>query len=72
MMMYGWVIGLVLLVILIVVLNKKGRLFQKNRGNISDTNSEKSSLEVLKKRYAEGEIDKDEFNEKKVELKETD
>lgn len=52
------IVGIVLLVVWVV---------QKAAGGGSDRN-EKSALEILKKRYAQGEISKEEFEEKKRDL----
>lgn len=64
-MMYGWIIGVILVVILIVALGKGG-LFQRNTGTTNN-----SAMETLKNRYAKGEIDKAEFEERKAELEKT-
>ena len=43
-------------------------LVVSTRGGISGSRSEESALEILKKRYARGEINKEEFEEKKKDL----
>lgn len=43
-------------------------LVQSTSGGSQGARSEESALEILKKRYAKGEIDKKEFEEKKKEL----
>lgn len=53
-----WVVLIALLVILIVRLNRKHMMM----GN------HETPLDILKKRYANGEIDKKEYEEKKKEL----
>jgi putative membrane protein len=67
-MMYGWIIGVVLVVVLIAVLSK-GNLFKTNNQKHPETNAGVgTAMETLKKRYAKGEIDQAEFEEKKAEL----
>lgn len=66
--MFGWIIFVILIVVLIVALGRGG-LFRNNTGKILTKNNNDSALETLKKRYAKGEIDEDEYEEKKAELK---
>ncbi|WP_114436338.1 MULTISPECIES: SHOCT domain-containing protein [Marinilabilia] len=66
-MMFGWIIGLILVVALIVTLGR-GDIFQKNTGTPESRNRNSSAMETLKDRYAKGEIGKEEFEEKKAEL----
>lgn len=66
-MMFGWIIGLILIVVLIAALGR-GRIFPKNTGATAIKNKNDSALETLKERYAKGEIDKDEYEERKTEL----
>ncbi len=65
-MMYGWIIGIILVIVLIAALSK-GRIFQRNT-DIADNNANTSAMEILKNRYAKGEIDEAEFEKKKAEL----
>ncbi|HNP16931.1 MAG TPA: SHOCT domain-containing protein [Fulvivirga sp.] len=67
-MMYGWIIGVILVVVLIVALGRGGN-FQKSTNGTEDSNTNSSAMETLKNRYAKGEIDKAEFEERKAELK---
>ncbi len=67
-MMYGWIIGGILVIILILALSK-GSLFQRNTGTTAANNTTGSPIETLKNRYAKGEIDEAEFEKKKAELK---
>lgn len=53
---WSWVIGLILLIGII------GIIFRKNRHN---NYKEPSAMEILKRRYAKGEISRDEFKEKR-------
>ncbi len=69
-MMYGWIIGVILIIVLIVALGR-GRIFQRNTGATTGIESNSSAMETLKNRYANGEIDKKEFEEKKAELEKT-
>lgn len=62
---FGWIIWIVVLVLIIFLLVKIS-----GSQNNSSTGREKSrALEILKERYAKGEIDKQEFEEKKKNLK---
>lgn len=56
---FGWLAGLAILVLIIWAVTKN-----VNSGNSVPTES-KSALDILKERYARGEINKDEFEEKK-------
>ena len=61
---FGWVIGLIVLVVLIWLVVKV--VSQNHKLNKPDI---KTPLDVLKDRYAKGEISKAEFEEKKSDLK---
>ena len=60
---FGWIIGIVVLVaIIVLVINAtRNHSAQANSGN-------KSPLDILRERYAKGEIDKDEFEQRKKDL----
>ncbi len=63
-MWYGWIFWLVILAVIIwVIVNQMNK-------NKRDTQSpqQESALDILKKRYAQGEINKNEFEEKKKNL----
>jgi putative membrane protein len=57
---WGWIIGLIVLVVFIWFIVRT-----VNRDQASSQTNNKSTLDILKERYARGEIDKDEFEEKK-------
>ncbi len=59
----GWIWIVFLVIITVLALNLLGR-----QGKNSDT---KSALDILKERYAKGEIDKEEFDQKRKDLSET-
>jgi putative membrane protein len=59
----GW-IWIVLLLVIILVLFKT----MEKRGEGRES---KSAMDILKERYAKGEIDKEEFEEKRKELRES-
>jgi putative membrane protein len=59
---FGWIIGLLVLVAIIWIIFKA--INQNNKPGQLD----KSALEILKEKYARGEINKDEFEEKKKSL----
>lgn len=60
---FGWVFGLAFLIVV-------GWLIIKTTKQTNDTGSTSnlSALEILKERYARGEINLDEFREKKNEI----
>jgi putative membrane protein len=57
---YGWIIGLIVLVVVIVSAMKHKRKSTSPKYN--------SPQDILKTRYAKGEISKNEFNERKKNL----
>ena len=60
---WGWIIGLTVIVAIIWI------LFKMNNQNIDQkVNDNKTALDILKQRYAKGEINKKEFEEKKSTL----
>lgn len=59
---WGWIIGLVVLIAVIWVVVKTANQNNAPRGN------QKSALDILRERYAQGEIDKHEFEERKKDL----
>ena len=61
---WWWLIGLVFMVIIVWVVLKV--LNQNKNSNTRVDN--KSALDILKERYARGEIDKQEFEERKKDL----
>jgi len=60
---WGWIIGLIVLVLVIWVIVRS-----VGSASSQSLNKEETPLDVLKKRYARGEIDKQEFEEKKRDL----
>jgi len=59
---WGWIIGLILLIAVIWFIART--VNQNNQSALSN----KTPLEILKERYARGEIDKEEFEERKKDL----
>lgn len=67
-MMFGWIIGVVVVVALIAALGK-GNLFKATNQKSTATNTgDGTAMEILKNRYAKGEIDNAEFEKRKSEL----
>ncbi len=63
-MVWWWIIGLILVAVIIwAVIRSTG---QSNNPN--NTANQKSALDILKERYAKGEIDKEEFEQRKKDL----
>lgn len=60
---FGWLIGIVLIVLVVWFIVRA-----VNQGNYAQRPPEKSALDILKDRYARGEIDKKEFEEKTKDL----
>lgn len=60
---WWWVIGLIFLVFIIWIVVKA-----LNQGKIPEKGSRNPALDILKERYARGEIDKQEFEERKKDL----
>jgi len=63
-MWFGWIFWVIIIALIIwLLINQSSR----NRQNYPPPQQE-SALDILKKRYARGEINKDEFEEKKKDL----
>ena len=60
---WGWIIGLILLVLVIWLVVRS-----TTQTVDSENKTEETALDVLKKRYARGEISKEEFEGKKKDL----
>jgi len=66
----GWMMILwwVLIIVAIISLVRWGISFSAVRRGQSQQSKSKNALEILKERYARGEIDKDEYERKKKDL----
>mgnify|MGYP005846125413 CR=1 FL=1 len=62
---FMWLFWVVLIVVIALVIKF---VAGNNDGTMSNT-TEESPMSILKKRYASGEIDEDEYNRRKQELK---
>lgn len=65
---YGLFGGVFMLIFWIVIIVLLFWLFRSNRHGDHSSGKEKTPLEILKERYAKGEIDKKEFEEKKKDI----
>lgn len=59
-----WIFWILIIIFVFIVLKM---IVQQNRSK-KNGNENESPLEILKKRYAKGEIDKNEFEQKKKDL----
>jgi len=64
-MWFSWLFWIVLIALIIWLIVNMSSRSQKNSGSESE---KETPLDILKKRYASGEIDKKEFEEKKKDL----
>ncbi len=60
---WWWIIGLIVLIAVILIVVKS-----MNRSSGSAQSSGKTALDILKERYASGEIDKEEYEKRKKDL----
>lgn len=60
---WGWILGLLFLILLVFVIIRLVYPSSSTRRS-----EEKSALDILKERYAKGDIDKTEFEERKIDL----
>lgn len=60
---WWWIIGLIILIAVIWIVVKA-----MNRQSTTSQESKKTALDILKERYAKGEIDKTEYEERKKDL----
>jgi len=60
---FGWVFWIVIIAVLVWVIK-----MASDKGSSSQNSSDDSPLEILKKRYARGEIDEQEYERKRKEL----
>ena len=61
---FMWIVWIV--IIIAIILLAKGHFLSERKGSGS---TRESAVEVLKRRYAQGEISREEFEEKKRDLK---
>ncbi|MDF1573282.1 MAG: SHOCT domain-containing protein [Bacteroidales bacterium] len=60
---WGWIIGIFILVAAIIII-----VYVVRQNNTVHRQEAKTPLDILKERYARGEIDKTEFEERKKDL----
>jgi putative membrane protein len=60
---FGWILGLFFIAVIIWIVVKT-----VNQNNNIRNSGSKSAIDILKERYARGEIDKKEFDERKKDL----
>lgn len=64
---FGWFMGLCLIVLVIIVISMVAYLLSKQHRDWNQT-LPKPHLEIIKERYAKGEINKEEFEQLKKDL----
>ena len=62
-MLLSWIVGIVILILIFWFVVKA-----LNQGNEKSRQGDKTPLDILKERYARGEIDKEEFDRRKKDL----
>ncbi|MFB6318579.1 SHOCT domain-containing protein [Saccharicrinis sp. FJH54] len=62
---FGWIIGIIVVILIIWIISRT-----VNRGPNMTSQSSKSALDILNERYARGEIDDKEYEEKAKRIKE--
>ncbi|MFP4367128.1 MAG: SHOCT domain-containing protein [Bacteroidales bacterium] len=60
---WGWIIGLIIIILIVWVVVRA-----VSKSNTKTVPENKPALDILKERYARGEIDKDEFEKRKKDL----
>ncbi|MEK7658675.1 MAG: SHOCT domain-containing protein [Patescibacteria group bacterium] len=68
----GW-LGMIFMIlfwilVIVVIVSFVGWLVRQAKSDITHDNGDSKAIDILKERYAKGEIDKKEFEEKKKEL----
>jgi putative membrane protein len=66
-MWFGWFFWLIIIVVIVWVVITLSKNVQKSR-ETQDSSQTESPLDILKKRYARGEISKEEFEQMKKDI----
>lgn len=65
---YGWIFTILFWILIIIAFLALMKWFRSSH-QLTGLNNDRTSLDILKERYAKGEIDKDEFDTKRKDLK---